>query len=201
IVRWMSRSAWVVTSPMTTQSPLVIAVSHATRACSSWASMPSSTASETWSQILSGWPSVTDSEVRRKEREEAKDVVTKADDNLRLAVGLRSDVLPAVLRFVCQQARLEGEDVVEDAVDPPALEPVVGDHSRPLEAVTQGRPEEAIDAGLAAHLRLFQQLQAPVQRELPRPVCSEHHSGLVPRTSTLPAAVTRAWTGLRLGSE
>src|SRR5712671_3652814 len=79
IVRWMSRSAWVVTSPITTHRPLVIAVSHATRACGSCASMPSSTASETWSQILSGCPSVTDSEVRRNDREELKDVVTTGD--------------------------------------------------------------------------------------------------------------------------
>src|SRR4029077_11338479 len=81
IVRWMSSSAWVVTSPMTTHRPLVIAVSHATRACGSWASIPSSTASETWSHTLSGWPSVTDSDVSRNERDELKEVVTKGDDS------------------------------------------------------------------------------------------------------------------------
>src|SRR2546430_2330318 len=80
IVRWMSSSAWVVTSPMTTQRPLVIAVSHATRAAESWPSIPSRTASDTWSQILSGWPSVTDSDVSRNDRDELNDVVTKADD-------------------------------------------------------------------------------------------------------------------------
>ncbi len=58
-------SAVVVTSPMTTQSPLVIAVSQATRASGSWARRPSRMASETWSQTLSGWPSVTDSDVSR----------------------------------------------------------------------------------------------------------------------------------------
>src|SRR5947199_8481089 len=46
--------------------------------------MPSSTASETWSQTLSGWPSVTDSEVSRNERDELKDVVTSADHNLEI---------------------------------------------------------------------------------------------------------------------
>src|SRR5437764_4775484 len=81
MVRWMSSSACVVTSPITTQSPLVIAVSHATRAFESWASIPSSTASETWSQILSGCPSVTDSEVRRNDRDELKEVVTNGDDS------------------------------------------------------------------------------------------------------------------------
>src|SRR5438093_7655865 len=87
MVRWMSRSAWVVTSPMTTQRPFVIAVSHATRARASCSSMPSSTASETWSQILSGWPSVTDSEVSRKEREELKDVVTTTANNIEIGAG------------------------------------------------------------------------------------------------------------------
>src|SRR5437763_8769484 len=46
--------------------------------------MPSSTASETWSQTLSGWPSVTDSEVSRNERDELEDVVTSADHNLEI---------------------------------------------------------------------------------------------------------------------
>src|SRR5438132_1855160 len=38
--------------------------------------MPSRTASETWSHTLSGWPSVTDSEVSRNECEEPKEVAT-----------------------------------------------------------------------------------------------------------------------------
>src|SRR5437879_13707043 len=80
MVRCMSSSAWVVTSPMTTHRPLVMAVSHATRAWGSCASIPSSTASETWSQILSGCPSVADSDVRRNDSGERKDVVTKLDD-------------------------------------------------------------------------------------------------------------------------
>src|SRR5690349_22560697 len=83
MVRWMSRSAWVVTSPITTHRPLVIADSQATRACGSWASIPSSTASETWSQILSGCPSVTDSDVSRKDGEELNDVATKGDHTRR----------------------------------------------------------------------------------------------------------------------
>src|SRR5207302_5190995 len=89
IVRWMSRSACVVTSPMTTHRPLVMAVSQATRAWGSCASMPSRTASETWSQILSGWPSVTDSEVRRKDGEELKDVVTTTANDIEIGAGDR----------------------------------------------------------------------------------------------------------------
>src|SRR5213078_1954948 len=43
--------------------PVVTSVSQATRACESSSRMASSTASEIWSAILSGCPSVTDSEV------------------------------------------------------------------------------------------------------------------------------------------
>src|SRR5918992_2326527 len=58
----------VVISPATTTSPVVISVSQATRLRASSASHASRTASEIWSAILSGWPSVTDSEVKRNER-------------------------------------------------------------------------------------------------------------------------------------
>ena len=50
-------------SPATMQSPVVTMVSQATRASGSWARMASRMESEIWSAILSGWPSVTDSEV------------------------------------------------------------------------------------------------------------------------------------------
>src|ERR1700694_3918385 len=79
----MSSSAWVVTSPITTHRPLVMAVSQATRAWGSWASMPSRTASETWSQTLSGCPSVTDSDVRRNDFDALKEVVTTAANHTR----------------------------------------------------------------------------------------------------------------------
>src|SRR5947209_280459 len=45
--------------------PVVTAVSQATRASGSLARMASRMASETWSASLSGWPSVTDSDVNR----------------------------------------------------------------------------------------------------------------------------------------
>src|SRR3989449_5250891 len=54
----------VVISPATTAMPVVTSVSHATRAAGSLAMMASRTASEIWSAILSGCPSVTDSEVK-----------------------------------------------------------------------------------------------------------------------------------------
>jgi hypothetical protein len=51
-------------SPKTRIIPVVVAVSHATRAIGSFVRMASRTASEIWSQTLSGWPSVTDSDVK-----------------------------------------------------------------------------------------------------------------------------------------
>src|SRR3954470_1014239 len=49
--------------------PVVIMVSTATRLFGSSASMASRIESLIWSQILSGWPSVTDSEVKRRSAE------------------------------------------------------------------------------------------------------------------------------------
>src|SRR6185312_15318830 len=49
---------------MTTR-PVAVRVSQATRAYGSCSRQASRMASETWSAILSGWPSVTDSEVNR----------------------------------------------------------------------------------------------------------------------------------------
>ena len=64
----MSTYVEVVISPATTTRPVVISVSQATRAAGSFARTASRTESEIWSATLSGWPSVTDSEVKRKLR-------------------------------------------------------------------------------------------------------------------------------------
>src|SRR4029077_15954133 len=66
--RGMSTYVSVVISPATTTRPVVISVSQATRLWGSSVRTASSTESEIWSAILSGWPSVTDSEVKEKER-------------------------------------------------------------------------------------------------------------------------------------
>src|SRR5215469_15204532 len=55
----------LVISPATTMVPVVRRVSQATRDSGSPASAASTTASEIWSAILSGCPSVTDSLVKR----------------------------------------------------------------------------------------------------------------------------------------
>jgi hypothetical protein len=65
----MSTYVSVVISPATTTSPVVTSVSQATRPCGSSVRTASRTESEIWSATLSGWPSVTDSEVMEKERE------------------------------------------------------------------------------------------------------------------------------------
>src|SRR6516165_4574578 len=62
----MSTYVSVVISPATTTSPVVISVSQATRPFGSSVRTASSTESEIWSAILSGCPSVTDSEVNWK---------------------------------------------------------------------------------------------------------------------------------------
>src|SRR5918998_6661479 len=62
----MSAYAWVVTSPATCTWPVVIIVSTATRLCASCARSASRMPSLIASAILSGCPSVTDSEVKRR---------------------------------------------------------------------------------------------------------------------------------------
>src|ERR1700750_2199579 len=62
---WMSTYVVVVISPETTTSPVFTSVSQATRPAGSSRITASRTPSEIWSAILSGWPSVTDSEVNR----------------------------------------------------------------------------------------------------------------------------------------
>ena len=62
----MSTQESVVSSPAITTRPVVTSVSHATRPAGSLSSTASSTASEIWSAILSGCPSVTDSEEKLK---------------------------------------------------------------------------------------------------------------------------------------
>src|SRR5215216_780599 len=61
----MSTYVSVVISPETTTNPVLTRHSQATLPVGSSAMTASSTPSEIWSQTLSGWPSVTDSEVNR----------------------------------------------------------------------------------------------------------------------------------------
>src|SRR5512137_1276931 len=67
--------AWVVISPKSITKPVLVATSQATRLIGSCSKQASSTESAIWSHTLSGWPSVTDSEVNINLGEDMKVVV------------------------------------------------------------------------------------------------------------------------------
>src|SRR4249919_3676625 len=67
----MSTYVSVVISPETTTRPVLTRHSQATRPVGSSFITASRTPSEIWSQTLSGWPSVTDSEVNRNSLSES----------------------------------------------------------------------------------------------------------------------------------
>src|SRR5947209_17707933 len=73
----MSTYVDVEISPETTTRPVLTSVSQATRPLGSRAMTASRTPSEIWSAILSGWPSVTDSEVNRYSLSESGCVVIR----------------------------------------------------------------------------------------------------------------------------
>src|SRR4051812_22751366 len=73
----MSTYTSVVISPETTTRPVFTSVSHATRPVGSSAITASRTPSEIWSAILSGWPSVTDSDVNRNSLSDSGCVVMR----------------------------------------------------------------------------------------------------------------------------
>ena len=108
-----------------------------------------------------------------------------------LLVTSGASTLAAVLGSLAEQLRLQGEDVIEDAIDSPAFEAMVGDHTRPLELGPQQTTQGPVDPRLSAYLRLFEQLKAAVECQLPLPVLANAH---VPNTSTLPVEVTRTLT-------
>ena len=62
---FFSSYAFVVISPITNTTPVVVAVSQATLDMGSFSRSASSIASDIWSHILSGCPSVTDSDVNK----------------------------------------------------------------------------------------------------------------------------------------
>src|SRR5437764_9887773 len=140
-------SARVVTSPITHRKPFVTAVSQATRAAGPCASIASRIASETWSQTLSGWPSVTDSEVSRYEPAVVKEVMEP------VAIVQATPAAPGpsardLLLVLAQEPGLEGEDVVQHAVDPPAFEAVVRDQAARPQQVAQAVGQRSVDPHL-----------------------------------------------------
>src|SRR5215218_2111002 len=125
----MSTYVSVEISPETTTRPVLTSVSHATRPVGSSAITASRTPSEIWSATLSGWPSVTDSDVNRYPVSESGWVV--------IGAGKGTD-RPALRGSSTPAARLE-VDHERHAVQPVAVaQPVlqeVGVVARHLAAV------------------------------------------------------------------
>src|SRR5436309_5847016 len=94
----MSTYPMVVISPATTTNPVVRRVSQATRPLGSSVRMASRMASETWSAILSGWPSVTDSEVYSHRRVMS---LLRSGDRASRAGRDVLRILPLVAGFQC----------------------------------------------------------------------------------------------------
>ena len=85
----------------------MISVSQATRLSGSFASAASRTESEIWSAILSGWPSVTDSDVNRNERcDIGRRVALTHDDDQRL---------PSLVLHAVGKHAPKGRDPVDEA--------------------------------------------------------------------------------------
>src|SRR5260370_10677024 len=74
-----STRALVVDSPAATATTVVTSVSQATRPFGSCLMTSSRTASEIWASILSGWPTVTDSDVNRKLRKASLKLILLRD--------------------------------------------------------------------------------------------------------------------------
>ena len=99
------------------------------------------------------------------------------------------------LGLLAQQTRLQREDVVEDAVDPPSFQAVVGDQAGRAQEVAQPVRQRSVHPHLAFGQSGLQQLQAAVQRSEASAVLLPH---AVPSTSTTPS-VTRTLTAGRVG--
>src|SRR5487761_1242491 len=142
----------------------------------------------------------------RNEGELPKLVVTTAanhngvreSNRTAVSAGLGSSTLAAILGALAEQLCLLRKDVIQDAIDAPALEPMVRDHTGPLEMIAQRAAQGAVDARPPSHLGLLQQLQTSIEGELAQPVVGGPH---VPSTSTLPASVTRTLTKSSDGKE
>src|SRR5215211_1658623 len=110
---WMSTYVSVEISPDTTTRPVFTSVSHATRPYGSSRSTASSTPSEIWSAILSGCPSVTDSEVNRNSCSESivRDDTGRSDRPRKRAPSVGGGPGAAVAARGDHQPRVGGDRV------------------------------------------------------------------------------------------
>lgn len=88
---------------------------------------------------------------------------------------LAAVALAAILWFLTQQLSLQREDVVQDPIDPPALEAMVGDDAGPIEMPPEQGAQGSIDARATSNLGLLEKLEAAVQRQLAQPVLANRH--------------------------
>jgi hypothetical protein len=102
-----------------------------------------------------------------------------------------------LLLVLPQHPGLEREDIVQHAVDPAALQAVVGDQSTVAEKVPEAKAEPAVDPYLALGKLILQQLEATVESSHPSPFAAVSHA--VPSTSTRPFT-TRVLTRGSAGS-
>src|ERR1035437_5001502 len=137
-MRCTSTYVLVVISPATMQVPVVTSTSHGTRPVGSSVSTASSTASEIWSAILSGWPSVTDSEVKRNRRESAKVVLPTGYDLFQFNTRL-VPFEPAALALWGRRFRLPGPGMPGPYERSAILIPVVVRLVRPVHRHAQIR--------------------------------------------------------------
>jgi hypothetical protein len=70
--------------------------------------------------------------------------------------GSAAVALATILRFLTQQLSLEREDVIEDPIDPPALEAMVGDDAGALEVTPEQGAQGSIDARATSNLGFLQ---------------------------------------------
>ncbi len=81
-----------------------------------------------------------------------------------MILGSAAVALSAILRGLSKQLCLKREDVVQDPIDTPTLEAMVGDDAGLFEVSPQGRPQWPVDTRATSNLRLLEKLEAAVER-------------------------------------
>jgi hypothetical protein len=94
-----------------------------------------------------------------------------------MILGSAAVALSAILRGLSEQLCLQREDVVQDPIDTPTLQAMVGDDAGPFEVPPQGRPQWPVDARTTSNLGFLEELEAAVERELAKSVLPNRHMG------------------------
>src|SRR6478752_7166651 len=180
----MSTYVSVEISPETTIRPVLTSVSHATRPYGSSARTASSTPSEIWSAILSGCPSVTDSEVNRNSLSEYSVMFARVGSTV--GVGTGSGKSRASLGERARSARSRARTGVTRAAPSLSALDEVDDQRHAVHSVARAQPVLQEVRVLARHtgarvdldrkarrtlrdLRHVDQLQAMTARAAARP--------------------------------